>query len=103
MKAAERLAIPTDASAGPGKDAGPIGRQPWARWPRHRLEVAHEVLRRSLELDQRAGAELCGTGQLWHVYCGDWAYTGPFEDAVARMALRLCEGDERSGRHSINS
>jgi hypothetical protein len=96
MKAAARLAIPTDANAGPGTGVGPRGLQPWARWPRHRLEVAHEVLRRALELDRRAGAELCGTGQLWRVYCGDWVYTGPFEDAVARVALRVCEDEEHS-------
>jgi|GEM_PF-4303064 len=89
---AERLHIATDASAGP---LGATGLQVWARWPRHRLALAHEVLARVRELDGEASLELADSSGAWRARVRDWSFTGDFEEAVARLASRVC--DRRRG------
>ena len=46
LLAAERLGVPVAMSAGPD-DAD---MQIWARWPRDRLEIAHDTLERVMEI-----------------------------------------------------
>ncbi|MFO7275403.1 MAG: hypothetical protein DIU56_000100 [Pseudomonadota bacterium] len=85
--AAHRLGIPTDVGAGPGE--GLPGNRIWARWPRDRRIIAHELLQRVLALDARATLTPAGASDQWCARCDEWSYTGRFEDAVARLAMRV--------------
>jgi hypothetical protein len=83
LTAAQRLGVPTDMSAGPG--AAVAGMAIWARWPRHRLEVAQDVLNQ-LSSDGEARVTPLGATPLWRAQRGDWTYIGRFEDAVTELA-----------------
>lgn len=89
--AAERLGVPLDASA--GRDE-PQSLQIWARWPRDRLEIAHDTLERVMEIDGDTELALDGETGIWRARCGTWTYTGPFDEAVAMVALHVT-ADER--------
>jgi hypothetical protein len=89
--AAERLGVPVDASAGRN---GAEELQIWARWPRDRLEIAHDTLERVLELDEGTELALDGESGIWRARCGSWTFTGPFDEAVAMVALHVT-ADER--------
>jgi hypothetical protein len=83
LSVAKRLGVPTDMSAGPG--ATVAGVNIWARWPRHRLEVAQDVLNQLSE-DGEARVTPIGASPLWRAQRGDWTYIGRFEDAVTHLA-----------------
>lgn len=101
--AAHRLGIPTDVSAGPGE--GFPGSPIWARWPRDRRIIAHELLQRVLTLDADATLTPAGASDKWCARCGEWSYTGRFEDAVARLAMRVTGphsgGMRPAGAHTV--
>jgi hypothetical protein len=86
LNAAERLNVATDASAGP---LGATKLQIWARWPRDRLALANDVLSRVRSLDGEATVESAGAG--WCARRRDWSFTGCFEEAVAMLALHVCD------------
>jgi hypothetical protein len=86
LTAARRLGVPTDMSAGPGRAVG--GMAIWARWPRHRLEVAQDVLNQ-LSTDGEARVTPLGATPLWRAQRGDWTYIGRFEDAVTELANQV--------------
>jgi len=86
LKAAERLKVATEASAGP---LGATGLQVWARWPRDRLTLAYDVLSRVRRLDGDATVETAGAG--WRARRRNWSFTGSFEEAVAMLALHVCD------------
>jgi uncharacterized cupin superfamily protein len=88
--AAERLGVPVNSSAGPGESEVQI----WAHWPRDRLEIAHDTLERVLEIDEAADVALDGESGIWRARCGTWTFTGPFDEAVAMVALHVT-ADER--------
>lgn len=88
--AAERLGVPVNVSAGP--DEADV--QIWARWPRDRLEIAHDTLERVLQIDDGTDLALDGETGIWRARCGAWTFTGPFEEAVAMVALHVT-ADER--------
>jgi uncharacterized cupin superfamily protein len=89
--AAERLGVPVDTSAGRGE---PSELQIWARWPRDRLEIAHDTLERVMELQDDTELALDGETGIWRASCGTWTFRGPFEEAVAMVALHVT-ADER--------
>jgi uncharacterized cupin superfamily protein len=89
--AAERLGVPVDASAGPPEEAGI---KIWARWPRDRLEIAHDTLERVMQIEHGTDIALDGETGIWRARCGTWTFTGPFEEAVAMVALHVT-ADER--------
>jgi hypothetical protein len=93
--AARRLGVATETSAGPGSgpDAGPGKGLPvmqiWARWPRHPLEVAQEMLNRMTAAGEDAHVTPLGGTPLWRARRGTWTYIGRFEDAVAHLATQV--------------
>jgi uncharacterized cupin superfamily protein len=89
--AAERLGVPVDTSAGRNE---PLDLQIWARWPRDRLEIAHDTLERVMELQDDTELALDGETGIWRARCGTWTFTGPFDEAVAMVALHVT-ADER--------
>jgi hypothetical protein len=89
IDAAQRLGVPTHASAGP--EPGELSGQLWATWPRDRLEIAHEALARVVRYDRDARVERCGKGNVWRASARGWSYEGNFVDAVATLALRVSE------------
>lgn len=92
--AASRFEVPTEADAGPG---GMPDVQIWSRWPRHRLEVGHELLGRVLALHPEADFRAHGAGR-WRASVGNWSHVGTFEDAVAFLALHLSPSAYRQQR-----
>ena len=84
--AARRLGIPTHRSAGPGHY--PYG-QIWATWPRHQLEVAHDVLDEVRVLEREAAVVPDHGSGKWRAHFRDWSYVGTFTDAVGMLALRV--------------
>jgi uncharacterized cupin superfamily protein len=88
--AAERLGVAVDVSAGPEQ----ADMQIWARWPRDRLEIAHDTLERVMEIEDATDMALDGETGIWRARCGKWTFTGPFEEAVAMVALHVT-ADER--------
>ena len=94
IMAAKRMGIATHTSAGPGQ--GPAGESIWARWPRPRMDIAHEALERTLERDGSAGVAPCGHPNRWRAYSEGWSYEGEFVEAVATLALHV--SDERKSR-----
>jgi uncharacterized cupin superfamily protein len=89
--AAERLGVPVDTSAGRNE---PLDLQIWARWPRDRLEIAHDTLERVMELQDDTELALDGETGIWRARSGTWTFTGPFDEAVAMVALHVT-ADER--------
>jgi uncharacterized cupin superfamily protein len=89
--AAERLGVPVNASSG-GNELQDM--QIWARWPRDRLEIAHDTLERVMELEGGTELALDGETGIWRARCGTWTFTGPFDEAVAMVALHVT-ADER--------
>lgn len=85
-KAADQFGIPTEESAGPENMPGV---QLWARWPRHHLEVAHDILNRIMTLHDDVEVSRLGTTGKWQALSADWTFEGDFEDAVAELALHL--------------
>lgn len=83
LAAARRLGVPTDMSAGPG--GGVAGKSIWARWPRHRLEVAQDVLNQ-LQDENDTSVTPISSSPLWRAKRGEWTYIGRFEDAVTELA-----------------
>jgi hypothetical protein len=94
LTAASRLGIPTHTSAGPGH--GPAGQRIWAKWPRSRMEIAHDALEAAIECDRTAGIAPLGRS-LWRAYTAGWSYEGEFVDAVTSLALRVSASSGRSG------
>jgi hypothetical protein len=94
LAAAERLGVPTEESAGP--ETMPGGRL-WARWPRHRLEVAHDVLNRIMSLHADAVMARNGSSNGWRAWSGDWFYEGEFDDTVGALGLHLTDDSESAG------
>lgn len=88
LSTARRMGIETEVSAGPG-GKGLGGAQIWARWPRHRLEIAQDLLNHITTLDQEAKITPLGATPLWRARCRDWTYIGRFEDAVAHLAIHV--------------
>ncbi len=83
---AERLHIPTDASAGP---LGASGLELWARWPRNSLLLAHEVLERVCALEPEAKVEWHRAEHGWHAQLGEWSFSGDFEETVTELAQKI--------------
>ena len=92
ITAANRMGIATHASAGPGE--GPAGQRIWARWPRPRMDIAHEALERAIETDGTAGVAPCGHANRWRAYSDGWSYEGEFVEAVATLALHVSDQRE---------
>jgi uncharacterized cupin superfamily protein len=90
MLAAERLGVPVNVSAGPNDGNMRI----WAHWPRDRLEIAHDTLERVMQIDDGTDIALDGETGIWRARCGTWTFTGPFDEAVAMVALHVT-ADER--------
>ena len=91
MEAAERLGVATHSSAGP--EPGSLSGQLWARWPRDRLEIAHEALARAVVYDRQARVEPCrATANRWRASTPGWSYESDFVDAVAKLALHVIDG-----------
>jgi hypothetical protein len=91
LDAARELGVPTEVSAGPGEGAS--GLQIWARWPRHRLEVAQDMLNRlSARTEGQAKLTPLPATPLWRARQGRWTYIGRFEDAVAQLAMHVHHG-----------
>lgn len=88
LTAAKHLGVPTDMSAGPG--GAVAGMHIWARWPRHRLEVAQDVLNR-LGSYGEARVTPIGSTPLWRAQRGEWTYIGRFEDAVTQLAMHVVD------------
>jgi hypothetical protein len=95
LTAAERLGVPVDASAGP--ESMP-GENLWTRWPRHRLEVAHDVLNCIMSLHADVVVARNGSPQGWRAWVGDWFYEGSFEDTVGALGMHLTDDRQRAGR-----
>jgi hypothetical protein len=93
VAAAERLGVATEQSAGP--ETMP-GAHLWQRWPRHRLEVAHDVLERIMALHEDAVVVRNERSNEWRAWSGDWFHEGNFEDCVGALGLHLTDG-ERAG------
>jgi hypothetical protein len=89
--AAERLGVPISSNAD-GENAADL--QIWGHWPRDRIEIAHDTLERVMELDGEAELALDGETGIWRARCGTWTFTGPFDEAVAMVALHVA-ADER--------
>jgi len=85
--AALRLGVPTHTSAGPGH--GPAGTPIWARWPRPRIDIAHDALEEVIVLDAAAGVAPAGHPHHWRAYSDGWSYEGDFLAAVAKLALHV--------------
>jgi hypothetical protein len=100
VTAAERFGVPTEESAGP--ESMP-GAQLWARWPRHRLEVAHDVLSRIMSLHDDVVVARNGSASEWRAWSGDWFYEGRFDEAVGALGLYLTNGEGAASRerHSL--
>lgn len=94
LTAAQRLGIAIEHSAGPG---GLPSAEIWSCWPRHRLEVAHEVLDRVMALRTNVGVVPVGPEDRWCSYAEAWNFTGGFEEAVAALAMNVLA---RPGHHS---
>jgi hypothetical protein len=92
MTAAKCLGVPVHTSAGPGQ--GPSGAQIWARWPRSRLDIAHDALALVTRQDRDAGVAPAGSTNVWRAYAKDWSYEGDFVDAVASLALHVTSSEE---------
>jgi hypothetical protein len=94
LEAASRFEVPADGAAGPG---GLPGARIWAHWPRHRLELCHDLLSKVLVQHPQAEFRAEGAGR-WRAGVGDWNHVGTFEDAVASLALHLSERTYRERR-----
>jgi hypothetical protein len=94
--AAERLGVPTDQSAGP--ETMP-GSQLWQRWPRHRLELAHDVLEKIMSLHEDAVVVRHERSNEWRAWVGDWFSEGSFDDVVGALGLHLTDGERASRSH----
>jgi hypothetical protein len=93
--AAKQLGVATEVSAGPGE--GFAGAPIWARWPRHPLEVAQEMLNQIAASGEDVHVRPLGATPLWRARRGSWTYIGRFEDAVAHLAMHVVEGRCRRG------
>ena len=94
ISAAERFGVPTDESAGP--ESMP-GSHLWTRWPRHRLEVAHDVLDKIMSLHEDAVVARNEHSSEWRAWSGDWFMEGRFEDVVGALGVYLTDS-ESAGR-----
>lgn len=94
VAAAERFGVPTDESAGPGCMPGS---QLWSRWPRHRLEVAHDVLDKIMALHEDAVVARNQHSSDWRAWSGDWVCEGRFDEVVGALGVYLTDG-ESAGR-----
>jgi len=90
VAAAERLGIPTDNSAGP--ETMP-GAQLWQRWPRHRLDVAHDVLDKIMALHEEAVVVRNERSGGWRAWSGDWFHEGSFDDVVGALGVYLTDSE----------
>jgi hypothetical protein len=93
VAAAERLGVATDQSAGPETMPGV---QLWQRWPRHRLELAHDVLDRIMSLHEDAVVVRNERSDEWRAWSGDWFHEGSFDEVVGALGLYLTDSERAS-------
>jgi len=87
VSVARRLGVSTHTNAGPGD--GLKNGAVWASWPRHSLEIAHDMVMRIVELDGSAGIEPAGRSNMWRAYRREWSAVGTFTTAVTALATRV--------------